>query len=68
MKKKKKKKIDTGMKHATIYNYIYAKYPDKYVWENSVDPDLMTPTGSGSTLLAILSVFLDTSKGSQTDW
>ena len=45
-------------------------YMNKKVWANSVDPDQTAPTGavwSGSTLFAIQSVLLDTSKDSQTD-
>ena len=39
-------------------------------WANSVDPDQIAPKGavwSGSTLFAILSVLVDTSKDNQTD-
>ena len=40
------------------------------MWANSVDSDQTAPIGaiwSGSTLFAILSILLDTSKNSQTN-
>ena len=49
---------------------MFAKHLDKQGWANSVDPDQTAPKGavwSGSTLFAILSVLLETSKDSQTD-
>ena len=59
-KKKEVKIIDVNG-----INY-YAKYPDKWVLTNCrLDPD-QTVLWSGSTLFAILSVLLDTSKGNQT--
>ena len=49
---------------------IYAQHSDNEGWANSVDPDQTAPKGavwSGSTLFAILSVLLETSKDNQTD-